>query len=385
MASGKQDLGVDGVMKSSVNDILHNQACGIQSKEATSSQAVALLVDHQLAELLENRLKPRFENDVYRALYTDLVEYVARPGKRIRPLLYLYGRQIFEPGHNLFAKEDLSIAAGIELMHAFVLVHDDIIDRSDFRRGLPSLHKMVEKRLSQLSDRERESQNIAIVLGDILFAMAQGAILSSGVENCCDVANRFVDYVIDTGLGETADIIHGSRDLSKVSLRDIEHMYLLKTTRYTIECPLVLAAVAGGASEDLLDGIAYVSEPAGLAFQIENDLKAYERFELSDAEVPDDLLDGKKTAVVRTAFDRLQNGDRSLLQICMSGERHTDATITKIKELIYKSEALPVMRAKVDELFEEAERRTRELPCDPSTSSGLQSLIHQLRHLTNGK
>ena len=128
--------------------------------------------------------------------------------------------------------------------------------------------------------------------------------------------------MVETGFGEAADIIHGTRDVSKVSLPEIEQMYLLKTTRYTIECPLAMAAVLAGARAEELAVLGRIARPAGLAFQIQNDLQEFARFEVSDAEVPADILEGKKTLLMRTAFDRLNETDQGLLQICFSAGTH---------------------------------------------------------------
>ena len=281
-------------------------------------------IDARLAEYLLAQKADYLRQPVLGALYDDLVEFVCRPGKRLRPTLFLLAEQVFADGKPPTegpAPDLLAAAVSLEMLHAFILIHDDIIDRAETRRGQPTLHRAIEGRLSSFTDRHRAGANLALVLGDILFALAQKSLLESTLAAPAILARLgtlLLGCMVETGFGEAADIVYGTRDVSKVQTAEIEQMYLLKTTRYTIECPLAMAAVLHGVDADGLDALSRIARPAGLAFQIQNDLMDFARFEVSDAEVPADILEGKKTLLMRTAFDLLNETDQGMLQLCFT-------------------------------------------------------------------
>ena len=116
---------------------------------------------------------------------------------------------------------------------------------------------------------------------------------------------HFLRYITDTGAGEIYDILLGTRDIARVEEADISRMYTLKTTRYTFEAPLVLGALLAGVDDDHLRELAELIEPVGLAFQIQNDLIEYQQFKGVDRLRQTDMLEGKKTLLLRAAYDHL--------------------------------------------------------------------------------
>ena len=343
------------------------------------------LVDEFVREYLQSQRPDIAGNPVFAPLYDDLVNYLARPGKRIRPLLFLHACEAFMPGVDVEEREFLSVAAAIEMLHGFILIHDDIIDRSDLRRGLPSLHRVIEKRVSSVADRPRIGSNLALVMGDVLFALAQKCLLDGRAGRRDELLSRLLFYVFETGVGEASDIVYGIQDISHVSLHDVEQMYLRKTTRYTIECPLVLAAILAGHNAAQIQALVRLAEPAGLAFQIQNDLQEFARFEISDADIPADLLEGKKTYLARMAFSLLNENDRGILQLCLNGVSPSAASISKVRELVIKSGAFEKSREKMHELFATAVARARHPSFETDAQEGLVALIHFLGELTNGE
>lgn len=323
-------------------------------------------------------------------LYDDLREFACRPGKRLRPLLFLLAHRIFtgsgQPS-SLPPSALLPVAASLELLHAFILIHDDIIDRSELRRALPTLHRVIEHRLTPFSDRHRAGRNLALVMGDILFALAQRCLLEApGIDPTlrARLASLLLGCMVETGFGEVADIIHGTRDVSRVSVPEIEQMYRLKTTLYTVECPLTMAALLAGVGDaDTLAALGRVARPAGLAFQIQNDLQEFARFEVSDAEVPSDVLEGKKTMLARTAFDRLNENDRGMLQLCLDhGEPPSEAKVGRARDLVAKSGAIGQLADRMEALFAEADAAARVETFPEPVRAGLAGLIRMMRGAT---
>ena len=322
-------------------------------------------------------------------LYDDLREFVCRPGKRLRPLLFLLAHRIFTGSGQPSSLSPqpsslLPVAASLELLHAFILIHDDIIDRSELRRALPTLHRVIEHRLTPFSDRRRAGRNLALVMGDILFALAQRCLLEApGIDPALRtrLASLLLGCMVETGFGEVADIIHGTRDVSRVSVPEIEQMYQLKTTLYTVECPLAMAALFAGVGDaPTLAALGRVARPAGLAFQIQNDLQEFARFEVSDAEVPSDVLEGKKTLLARTAFDRLNENDRGMLQLCLDhGEPPSEAKVGMARDLVAKSGAIGHLAVRMETLFAEADAAARVETFPEPIRAGLAGLIRMMR------
>ena len=349
-------------------------------------------IDERMRGYLAEQRAEYLRQPVFSTLYDDLQEFVCRPGKRLRPLLFLLAHRVFGAGgsgqrERAISQEALfSVGSSLEFLHAFILVHDDIIDRGETRRGQPTLHRVIEGRLSSFADRRRAGHNLALVMGDILFALAQRCLLETPLPAgmAARLGVQLLGCMVETGFGEAADIVHGTRDMAKVSPEEIEHMYCLKTTCYTIEGPLAMAALLHGVDAAGLDALGRLARPAGLAFQIQNDLQEFARFEVSDVEVPPDILEGKKTLLIRTAFDLLNETDRGFLQLCFSTGTPTEGTVSKARELITKSGAVGKLTGKMTELFALADAEARQAPFTAEVREGLVALIHLVRDVSRG-
>lgn len=329
-----------------------------------------------------HRQKERYDyGELFEAVFFDMCEYVGRKGKRIRPLLFLLTYRALGGRKSLEDKSLLQAAISLELLHAFVLVHDDLIDRSEKRRGLPTFHKLVEQRQGRLSDAERTGQGVALVVGDLLFALAMETLQqgSLGEREESQALKKFLSYVTDTGVGEIFDILLGSRDISRVSREDIERTYFLKTTRYTFEAPCVLAAILAGTSAEKAEDLAAVMEPLGLAFQIQNDLLEFSHLDGRDQLLPTDLLEGKKTLLVREAYERLGETDRSFLQMCLHAPSRNEASISKVQDLLRKSGALAAMQDRCTALFQEAQDRLWRSHLEPQEQEAVSQAIQWVR------
>jgi geranylgeranyl diphosphate synthase type I len=159
-------------------------------------------------------------------------------------------------------------------------------------------------------------------------------------------------------------------------------MYLLKTTRYTFEAPMVIGGLLAGASSEVLEELARVINPIGLAFQIQNDLVEYRQFKGVDRLRQTDLLEGKKTYLLRTAFERLEPVDQSILQLCLSSGLPNDASVTKIEQLIDKSGAVGELTAEVERLFTQSETELDNLePLSADQRTGLRETFALVRQV----
>jgi geranylgeranyl diphosphate synthase type I len=345
-------------------------------------QQAPALFENFLARFFQENSERYGYGELFEPLYLDITEFVARRGKRIRPLLLLGSYRIFG-GDRPFADTSLLRAAlSLELLHSFILIHDDVIDQSERRRRLPTFHKLVEERLGKIDG--HMGGNVAVVVGDIIFAMAVDTLRSTDFAPAVrDAAlSHFLRYISDTGAGEVYDILLGTRDIARVEEADISRMYTLKTTRYTFEAPLVLGALLAGVDDDHLRELAELIEPVGLAFQIQNDLLEYHQFKGVDRLRQTDILEGKKTLLLRAAYDNLVDVDRSFLQLCLSTRTSNDASVSKIEQLIDKSGAVSLLSQKMEALFHKAEAALENSSFTPAQREGLREAFSLVRQQT---
>jgi geranylgeranyl diphosphate synthase type I len=337
-----------------------------------------------LARFFQENAERYAYGDLFEPLYLDMTEFVTRRGKRIRPLLFLGSYRIFGGERSFENPALLRAALSLELLHAFILVHDDVIDQSERRRGLPTFHKLVEERLGKIDGAARFGENVALVIGDLLFAMAVDTLRSTDfAPDRRDAAlSHFLRYITDTGAGEIYDILLGTRDIARVGETDITRMYTLKTTRYTFEAPLVLGALLAGLGEDHLRELSELIEPVGLAFQIQNDLIEYQQFKGVDRLRQTDILEGKKTLLLRAAYERLSEVDRSFLQLCLSTRTSNDASVSKIEQLIDKSGAVGLLTQQMEALFRKAETALENSSFAPAQRDGLREAFSLIRQQT---
>lgn len=329
-----------------------------------------------------HRQKERYEyGDLFEAIFFDMCEFVGRKGKRIRPLLFQLTYRALGGNKPLEDHAVLQAALSLELLHAFVLVHDDLIDRSEKRRGLPTFHKLVEQRQGRLSNAERTGQGVALVVGDLLFALSVETLQQTTFPepSRSQALAKMLSYVTDTGVGEIFDILLGSRDIGRVSREEIERTYLLKTTRYTFEAPCVMGAILAGAAPEKAEDLAAVMEPLGLAFQIQNDLLEFSHFHSQDQLLPTDLLEGKKTLLIQEAYERLGEVDQSFLQMCLQTPARNEASISKVQDLLRKSGAIRAMQERCENLFGEATQRLAQSHLSPHEQDSISQAIRWIR------
>lgn len=211
------------------------------------------------------------------------------PGKRLRPRLFCaacraFGRDPF-PGL-------MPAALALELAHAFILIHDDLIDGSEHRRGGASLPRRLDDAMGGSCGGNFRGSDAALVVGDVLYSLAMESLTQAEAppERLLAASREFMRAALDTGRGALLEIRAARTPPGALSLDDVEEMYALKTGAYTFRLPVRLAAVLACTGDDLsLDGF---SRHAGIAFQLSNDRQGLGDW-LAGGPIPDDLRDGR--------------------------------------------------------------------------------------------
>ena len=295
-------------------------------------------INSQLKYFVEQALRSRKLEKINPVLSRSIKEFVLRNGKRIRPIFFLLAYQAYAKKKAL-PVSIIRTSLAFELLHDFLLVHDDIIDNSKTRRGKPAMHKMLQKSL-KLS--EPTGKNLSIVIGDIIYAMSIEAFMNTKTPQLIKLKALmvFLSSTILTGSGEFIDIVNGFTPLSGIRLKDIRLNYLLKTAEYTFKSPLVCGCIFAGAPYDEIAKVTRLGELLGEAFQIQDDLLGL--FGMSQKigkSVLSDLIAAKNTLPIFLAFKFGSEYDRSFINKSLGNKNLKLRDLKEIRRIIIKTGA----------------------------------------------
>jgi geranylgeranyl diphosphate synthase, type I len=320
-------------------------------------------VDLDLAVFLDETRCRYASNPHLAPLYGHLTEFVLRGGKRLRPRLCLASYRIltsrFEPPPRAVALA----SASLEIFHAFMLVHDDLIDGSVIRRNRPTLHEAILQdadRPDELFERKRAC-DLGLIAGDLLFALGMRLLSHSGLEDATlGRVNRLVsEMLFETGLGEALDVLYDDCPLEHLTEEQLIESYLRKTARYSVSGPLVLGATIAGAAPQVARALDRFGDLLGFGFQVQNDLDA---LEYSDQP---DLDGGKRTYVLWSAFNRLGESGRGALNEALGMPVGLGRRL-RLLSLIHDSGAVEACRIRLEGVRAEAIDVLRESPLEPA-------------------
>ena len=257
-------------------------------------------IDASLASFLNTVKKEYKLHLVSPLLFESIREFTLREGKRIRPLLLILTYKGYAPAGKKIARKLYNASTCMEFLHNFMLIHDDIIDRSDLRRGKPTLHKILARTV-KTADADKLGIDLGIIAGDIVYALAIDAFLSidAPLERKERALKYFIQTAAFTAMGEFIDTVHGVSAIHDVREKDVFLNYTLKTARYTFDCPMVTGAILAGADEREIKKLSGLGLCIGQAFQIQDDIIGiYGTEEKIGKSILSDLAESKKTLLV---------------------------------------------------------------------------------------
>ena len=317
------------------------------------------------------------------------VDFVRTGGKRIRPILFLASWEIFSECCVFDAGSQqgtlTKTALALELLHTFILVHDDVIDRSLTRRGRPTLHRLLEQHIGVNIDKHF-AQSIAVIIGDILFADAIRFMIEGTKDHkhSALVQQLFLQVVRDTGHGELIETTAIRKKFSNVNLSDVERIYYYKTTRYTIELPIITGYLLADGDQYYLGVLEKYSQKIGLAFQILNDLTDFQKTYNSTTEVEGDIVEAKKTWLLVKMRELLGEADRKFLDEIFERHPRDNRFVYKVRYLIEKTNTTEHALNQVNSLLLDAEKFVMQYELPSSYTQKLISLTKVLRLLVSG-
>ena len=276
-------------------------------------------------------------------LYESIKDFVLRPGKRIRPLLLVLSYKGYRKENIRMSPSIYYVSTCIELLHCFMLIHDDIIDRSDLRRGKPTMHKLLRK-AAKTKEQDKLGHDLSIVAGDIVYALAIDAFLSIQEEprRKEEALKYFIQTAVFTAMGEFVDTLHGVRKTSEVSEKDVFLNYSLKTARYTFDCPLVVGALLAGACQKDVQALSEFGLLIGQAFQIQDDvIGVFDTQKNIGKSILSDIAEFKKTLLVCHTHAILPIKERRRFLKLFEKPRKSYSDLVAIRKIFIRSGSLP--------------------------------------------
>ena len=224
------------------------------------------------------------------SLYEPVRYVLSLGGKRIRPVLLLMAYELYRSDTDRV----LSSALGLETYHNYTLLHDDVMDRADVRRGRPTVHKVW-------------NENAAILSGDSMLVLAYQLMAKAEPQHLKAVLDLFTETALEIGEGQQMDLEFENRD----DVREEEYIEMIRLkTSVLLACALKLGAIQADAPETDAENLYRFGEQLGLAFQLQDDLlDVYGDFKTFGKKIGGDILCNKKTYMLINAL-RLANEDQ---------------------------------------------------------------------------
>jgi len=309
-------------------------------------------VEKELASYINKLAHSYPSQKISRVLFNYINEFISRSGKRIRPILFTVSFLGFSekevPG--LYRS-----ALSLELLHDFMLVHDDIIDKSETRRAKPSMHAMLNKYLFKYKNIKFNGQDLAIVAGDVMYAMAIAAFLSvkADPKQKEKALKLLINAALQTGSGEFIELVAGTKPIEEITKNEIYKIYDLKTACYTFATPLAMGAELAKARPRQVKLLFDYGMYAGRAFQIKDDILGIfgDEKEIGKSTLTD-LQEAKKTILIWYAYVHSQSEDKLTIKKILSKDKVSKVDLAIIREIIIRSGALKYAQGEIMRLLE---------------------------------
>jgi geranylgeranyl diphosphate synthase type I len=300
---------------------------------------------------------------------TSIRRLVLAGGKRLRPAFCYWG---FRAGGG--DADDPSVTdagAAFELLHAFALIHDDVMDGSTMRRGVPSVHvehATTHAAMSWRGEPRRYGDGVAILAGDLAAVLAD-ELLAGAPPEAIAVWNRLR---LEVNIGQYLDVLGAAEGNTDVS--QARRISRYKSGKYTVERPLHLGAALAGALDDLAPSLSAYGEPLGEAFQLRDDLLGvFGDPAVTGKPVGDDLREGKPTPLLALARERATGADAQLLAR-VGEENLAEDDARAIREVFDRTGARDTVERSIEDLTAEALKALDGAPI----SSGVQKPLVEL-------
>ena len=289
----------------------------------------------RVGDLVNSYIPEGTHPDMDRYLYDPLREYSENGGKRHRPLICFAACQAV--GGDM--EQATSAAAAIEHFHTAALIHDDIADEGELRRGKPCMHLT-------------EGMGIAVNTGDLALSLVNGTVVNDPKLDDATkvrVISELIDMTRRTIEGQALDIGWARDGRYDITVDDYLVMATHKTAHYSGAVPLAVGAIIGGGSESEIEALRNYGLDTGLAFQIQDDLlNLIGSEESTKKDFRNDITEGKRTLMVVHALQNSPDRDR-LVEILSSKEKDP-AVLQEVVDIMQDSGSIAYARSYAENL-----------------------------------
>lgn len=340
------------------------------SEPPPSLATIGAAVTRRIEDLLEEEQHRWARVDADLAEPFEALRALVSRGKRLRPAFCHWGW--VGAGGDPGDPRVVDAGAALELLHTMALVHDDIMDGSVRRHGLPCIHVDFAGRHGRRGwhgDARRFGDGAGLLIGDLAFVYAD-ALLAGAPPAAVDV---FTELRLEVNVGQYLDLVGGAK--RDASTEQAHTICVYKSAKYTIERPLHLGAALAGRLDDLAKGYTEFGIPLGEAFQLRDDLLgAFGDGTRLGKAVGEDLRGGKPTALYAIARTRARDADAALLDARYGRDDLTDDEVADLQRVLDSTGARAAIEARVDELVADALGALAEAPVGPVARVELEAL-----------
>jgi geranylgeranyl diphosphate synthase type I len=264
--------------------------------------------------------------------------FTLQPGKRIRGALAALAYD--DIVGQKCSKNGLALAVAMEIIQSYILILDDVTDKSELRRGAPTVHRLYQQ-LKDMPMNEHEANMLAMYVGIIAQHLATLAVLEidESAEHVRAALSYLHNNIVITGFGQMDDLVQGLA--TSATREEILRKYTLKTSYYTFINPLQTGlALAGITDKRHYSEIIAFGSPAGVAFQIHDDyLGVFGRSEETGKPTVDDIREGKLTLLVQHALAHGSIEDATKLRGYLGSPKVDEAAMASVRAILDRSGA----------------------------------------------
>jgi geranylgeranyl diphosphate synthase type II len=297
----------------------------------------------QCGSLVEAQLKQLAIGSKTPAGLYEPVEYVMAAGKRVRPILALMACNLFVDD----PKKALMPAVALEVFHNFTLLHDDVMDNADVRHNRPTVHK-------------HWNESTAILSGDAMMILAYRYMCLAQPEILPSLLDTFTRTALEVCEGQQYDMDFEQR--TDVSIGEYLYMIRLKTAVLLAAC-LKTGAICGSANAANAESLYQFGISLGLTFQIQDDwLDVYADPDVFGKAIGGDILSGKKTYLLLTAFEKADDKTRGELSALLHDQKMPgNEKISRAKAIYNQLGVSDTARKAMDGHYQQAMSHLREV------------------------
>jgi geranylgeranyl diphosphate synthase, type I len=315
-------------------------------------------------------------------------------GKRMRPAFCVWG-YVAAAGipTNDELKPLLAAAGSLDVLHVSALIHDDLMDSSDLRRGRPAAHRQFEAlhaNAGWLGDSAAFGKAGAILLGDLLVMWSAQMLHGAGVEQSAleralpiveamrteVTCGQYLDMVAQAHpLRKRAPAIGSLRPTIELALDDASRVVEYKAARYTVQRPCQMGAAIGGGDDELYFALGAYGSPLGRAFQFRDDLLGvFGDPKVTGKPAGDDLREGKRTVLVAHAYAHAGDAGQKLLLQRLGDPGLDETGISELQQVIVESGAREAVESMINEYHERALKALHDTEIRGEGRAGLTAL-----------